>query len=444
MRRYSIVAVGICATLLVQAVLCRPAQSQDDAPANSQAQVVAEHETLELWFCWDSAEGGLANYEYVQMRNAAARFVQIAVTRGLPMDADHFKVIFDSRDACQQAVPGGGRTCLTQGNIMMCDAAVVARALRMVGWMTGLTMVSMNGGSIRSGGVPVQLARFLADAKSEEEILNALPRYWPESDYNFKGEDIALANAVWTYWVNTETGEELPAIEPEERARNSVLLAQLTADYVMAFLLGHEYYHTSQSCAGQSGRSAALEDLAAEQRRALALCDNLPNLEEVDADQCALQFVAGTHDVYNTRVDDFTAQFAERHAIDIVSQLVLGGLDSNEGVPAYRLPSGVELAEFHRPPGYLYAPLRAIAFAEQVEQFNTVFEVALCDTAALDVFRALTFAAYCEEEREFEYASSEWLTAFGQYFPRRTRFGLDNTPRPALNDEDDFACSPED
>jgi hypothetical protein len=184
--------------------------------------------------------------------------------------------------------------------------------------------------------------------------------------------------------------------------------------------------------------------LATEQRRALAVCDNLPNLEEVDADQCALQFVAGTHDVYGALVNESTAQFAERHAIDIVSQLVLGGLDSNEGMPTYRLPSGVELAEFHRPPGYLYAPLRAIAFAEHLDQFNGFYEVALCDTAALDVFRALTFATYCTEEREFEYASPEWLAAFGKYFPERTRFGLDHTPRPALDDEDDFACGPED
>ncbi len=68
----------------------------------------------------------------------------------------------------------------------------------------------------------------------------------------------------------------------------------------------------------------------------------------------------------------------------------------------------------------------------------------MCDTAALDTFRALIGAAYCPDEVPFVYASTDWVNAFSDYFPVRGMTALERTPRPRLNDEDDFACGPSD
>ena len=142
----------------------------------------------------------------------------------------------------------------------------------------------------------------------------------------------------------------------------------------------------------------------------------------------------------------FDSDFSKRYAIDVLSQLVLGGLAASDGTPTVRLPDRVEIKNHNTPDGYLFTPIRVLVVSELMRTINesSSWEVGLCDTAALDTFRALTGAAYCPEEKPFVYASNDWLNAFEDYFPQRGMNALSQAYRPVLDDEEDFACGQKD
>ena len=408
-------------------------------------------EPVEVWICWDpeTESPPETDGQYPHISRGVERFVRRAQVVS-PLLRKNFKLIYDTTASCRKRIPTITKTCRTHGNTIMCDMGPISRASRMIGWMSALTFSYP--GPKRIGEVPAPLAQYLADAESIEQIRPNLRRFWKQSDVDWSVEHVVAARDILEAWHTLARGNALPDdYFPEALpiVQQSIRIAESTLDYVFAYLLGHETYHLTNTCPLPNTLpervDAALDELAATQVKTRALCFNPPSPKEIEADRCALGFM---HQVYklNKELDLYDDDFSKRYAVDVLSQLVLGGLSASNGTPTVRLPGGVEIKNHNTPDGYLFTPIRVLAVSELIRTINesASWEVGLCDTAGLDTFRALTGAAHCPEEVPFVYASSDWLVAFSDYFPERGMNALMRTPRPVLDDEEDFACGPED
>lgn len=395
----------------------------------------------------------LANYSNLQkdlVVQSIGRFSARAANTMGPR-SPKYRILLDS--TCGELAPMGRQTCRTFGNVIMCDLSVLARARRMAGWMAALTADILLERRVKIGDVPVQLARALSDAESMDAAVSELWKYRRLAEKKWTSQDITDAQTFLQYAVRLELGREVVIESSTPQSTATVTrfgemahdISVLASDYVLAFILGHEIYHVSKSCEGlpelPSDVMAELNRLEDLEQHGVGVCRNQPNLDEFWADECGLRHAldAYVHGQYRGTNGDF----ALRYAIDVTSELLLGGLSDEMGLQEWEL-NGVRMVRFNRPPGYPYAPLRVLAFSELTKALGSNFEIGICDATGIDVFESLAEAAYCPEQREFRFADQDWLSAFERNFPVRAWYGLGNDPSTAPHNDDDFACGPED
>lgn len=423
-----------------------------DKPSEQYAQTGE----VQISLCWDpDSDRPLdANFQKDLLLRSVGRFVaRSSSTRASP--SLKYRLFLDA--TCDERASMGQRTCRTLDNVVMCDISVLARARRMAGWAAALTAALMLKGPVKIGDVPVQLARALSDEEDLDDAVADLWRYRSLADNHWNARDVVNATAFLEYAFSRELGAQpsdivIESSTPSEGTSLSRLgemtyaINALASDYALAFILGHEQYHVTNSCDVPTGLpprvSVELHRLADIQDAGVGVCQNAINAHEFWADECALRHTSEAH--RRATYTGAVGEFALRYAIDVTSELLLGGLSDTVGLQEWD-HEGIRMARFNRPRGYPYAPLRILTFSELTRTLNpTNFEIGICDATAIHVFHGLTAASYCPEEREFHYADGEWLAAFERHFPARTWDGLRSAPNAAMNNDDDFACGPED
>ncbi len=362
-------------------------------------------------------------------KNIAAALSRLAYSGYVQKD----KIYSVQLDKSKTCFDKAGTSCYGEEGTVYCNRAALAQILYATAWTASSVANSIvdqpeetrSRGLFSKGRVDILsgLELYEADAYgSQEDMTRIIERLATIDD----GAMTNISYSAITVLSLQQYDADQHAILDTENIRLGLAyqIYEAASNYLMAFIVGHELAHSFKECIFDDPsvieENLFFNDLANTQASGGALCPNIPLLDELLAEQCALRGVQST-DQGMTEYKESISQgeelklslallsFSRRIAIDSVSALLTIGLGQKPSDKIYRPPTkyrGLDVVanrengEFKE--GYLYKPIRLALFSSLLHTLEPTNKqiVRICDHSSQRFVLGLTYAlAICNTER---------------------------------------------